>query len=72
MVALTYHPQPNWPRVHSAKGRLWVDWIDAESEMGWTRQLPQGGWDPAQLEVYSGAEDRDYHVRARIAVQALE
>jgi hypothetical protein len=71
-VTTTQFTGPNWPHVHSKKGRLWIDWIEGDNEMNWVRQQASGGWEPVQSEGFAGAEDRDYHVRGRIAVQAQE
>jgi len=71
-VAFSGHAGANWPQVHSRKGKLWIDWIDGESALSWRRQSQSGGWDPVQAEGFSNIEDRDYHVRARVKIQALD
>jgi hypothetical protein len=71
-VAVTQHPGPNWPEVHSAGGRMWVDWIDAGGEMAWIRQPAAGQWESVELVPFAGNEERDYHVRGRIAVLAKD
>jgi hypothetical protein len=71
-VALSVHAGPNWPQVHSRKGKLWVDWIDGDDAVNWRRRSQSGSWDPVQAEGFSGIEDRDYHVRARVKIQALD
>lgn len=72
VVAVTSHPDENWPEVHSANDRLWIDWVDGASEMAWTRRQESGGWDPVQTEPYSTIEIRDYHVRGAIRGHVLE
>jgi hypothetical protein len=71
-VAVTQHAGPNWPEVHSAGGRMWVDWIDAGGEMAWIRQPAAGQWESVELVPFAGNEERDYHVRGRIAVLAKD
>lgn len=71
-VATTQQIGANWPEVHSRNGRLWVDWIDINSNMSWRRMSEPGIWDPAAGEAYTGVEDRDFHVRGRIKAQAVE
>ncbi len=72
VVAITNHPGENRPEVHSRIGRLWVEWIDSEGEMSWIRELPGGGWDSPEYELFSNVEERDYFVRGRIKARALE
>jgi hypothetical protein len=72
VVAVTSHSDVNWPEVHSANDRLWVDWIDGASEMAWTRRQESGTWDPVQTEPYSTIEIRDFHVRGTIRGHVLE
>ena len=71
-LATSLNSESNWPRVHSAMGRLWVDWIDDVDEMSWTRQVVAGSWDPVQAEPFSGVEDRDYRARNTIRALALQ
>jgi hypothetical protein len=66
-VAVTQHAGHNWPEVHSAGNRMWVDWIDADGEMGWIRQPAPGLWEPVGLVPFANNEERDYHVRGRVA-----
>ena len=72
LVALTGGPEASWPQVHARSGRLWLDWIDLDGEMAWSRRLPAGGWGAVTLEVYVGLEDLRYHVRGRIKAQVLD
>jgi len=72
MLAITWHADANWPRIHEANGRLWVDWIDTVSDMTWTTEYGPGVWDPVQVEAYESTEERDYHVRGKIRMQVLE
>jgi hypothetical protein len=72
VLANTDHDKPNRPRVHSARGRLWVDWIDAEGEMTWTSRLIPDPWGPIEPKPFSSNEERDYHVRGEIESLALE
>jgi len=72
VVATTQHDGDNWPQVHSARGKLWVDWIDTHCDMGWTLQQPGGGWDPIQTELYETPEQRDYRVRRQVRILALQ
>jgi hypothetical protein len=51
---------------------LWVDWIDADGEMTWTRRMGPGPWDPIESESFATTEERDYHVRGEIEGQALD
>lgn len=72
IVATTNHVEPNRPQIHGHGPLLWVDWIDAEGEMTWTRRQALGPWDPIEVEAYSTTEERDYHVRGEIAGQAMD
>jgi hypothetical protein len=71
ILTTTLHAGENWPRVHSAAGRLWVDWIDSEYEMTWIRRLPAGSWEPVQIEDFQTPEEREFHVRGLIRELAL-
>ena len=72
MLAITQHAGANWPRIHEANDRLWVDWIDTASDMTWTKEHCSGVWDPIQVEAYESTEERDYHIRGKIRMQVLE
>jgi hypothetical protein len=72
MLATTLHADENWPRAHSVGERLWVDWIDAGSEMTWIRKIQAGPWEPVQIEIFQTPEEREFHVRGWIRVQALQ
>jgi hypothetical protein len=72
VLATTVHEDPNWPQIHSANDRLWVDWIDDVEDMTWTRQQGQGPWEPVETQLFATPEERDYHVRGEIKAQALE
>jgi hypothetical protein len=69
---VSQHPGPNLPRVHSALGILWVEWIDAEGEMIWTRRPPASSWDPIEIEAFATPQERDFHVRGAIRHHALQ
>lgn len=71
-LAVTSYAGANRPEVHSAGGKLWVDWIDSEGEMGWTRQQPSGSWTPVAVESFGTIEQREYHVRGAIKFQATQ
>jgi hypothetical protein len=71
-VAMTNELGANWPEVHSGGGKLWVDWIDGAGQMGWRRQPQPGVWDPVQVEPFSSAGERDYHVRGAVKALALQ
>lgn len=72
VVAITHNGDEVRPEVHSHSGRIWVDWIDSDAEMGWTRKDLQGQWEPLQYEPYLSIEERDYLVRGGIRMQAIE
>jgi hypothetical protein len=71
-LAVSQHPGDNWPQVHSAASVVWVDWIDAEGEMGWMRQPELDPWEPVQIETFAGPVERDFHVRGAIRLQATQ
>lgn len=71
-LAVTQHAGDNRPVLHDAGGTLWVDWIDADGEMAWRRQLSSGVWQPIEIEPFETNEERDYHVRGAIRVLALQ
>jgi hypothetical protein len=72
VLGSTLHAGPNWPEVHSRPGRFWVDWIDGEDVMSWTRQRVDGGWESLRDETFSNVEERELFVRGRIRAQAIE
>jgi hypothetical protein len=72
IVATTQHPGDNRPQIHSAGDQLWIDWIDGENDMAWTRQLVGGAWGPIQTEYFGTLEEREFHVRGLIRIHALE
>jgi hypothetical protein len=72
VVATTSHDGPNRPQVHSANGMIWIEWIEAEGEMRWTRRQLPDPWDPLELEPFVTAEQRDYHVRGAIKGRVLQ
>lgn len=72
VIATTNHDGPNRPQVHGAGAVLWVDWIDADGEMTWTRRQATGPWEPIEIEPYTTNEQRDFHVRGAIEGQALD
>jgi hypothetical protein len=72
ILTTTQYAAENRPRVHSAGGRIWVDWIDAEGEMTWIRQSQGGSWDPVQIEYFETPEQRDFHVRGLVRQRAQE
>lgn len=65
------------PQVHAHAGRLWVDWVDAETtggsgEVGWTRLDAQGHWEPFRYEPFANPEQRDYLVRGGVRLKAIQ
>lgn len=72
VIGSSTHEGPNWIEVHSDAGRLWVDWIDADDEMAWTRRRASGSWEPIQIEPYSGGEQRNFRSRGRIKHRAID
>jgi len=72
IVATSQHPGDNQPQIHSASDQLWIDWIDGENDMAWTRQLAGGAWGPIQTEYFGTLEEREFHVRGVIRIHALE
>lgn len=71
VVATTQHDEDNWPQVHSAQGRVWVDWIDTHCDLAWILQQPGGGWDPIETEYFETPEERDYRVRQQVRLLVL-
>jgi hypothetical protein len=67
----TYFSEESWPQVHSKRGRLWVDWIDADGELAWSEHQP-AGWTPVSIEPYVDSFDLEFHARGRVAAQVLE
>jgi hypothetical protein len=66
IVSSSGYDGANEPQVHSSGERVWVDWIDADDLMRWTRREADGSWTLLEAEPFAGIEDRDYHVRGRI------
>lgn len=71
VVATTYHAEPNAPRLHTAPGRWWVDWVDADGEMAFVTLDGSGVWSQPSIEPFSGLEDRDFGARERIRARVL-
>lgn len=55
-VALTQRTANLLTRMHSVAGHLWVDWIDSDSDIGYS-QFIGGTWESPQYESYSGEDD---------------
>jgi hypothetical protein len=72
VIAVTSHDGFNRPEAHSSGSVLWIDWLDSDGEMTWTRKEGSGTWDPIEVEPFTTNEERDYHVRETIEAQALE
>jgi hypothetical protein len=76
IVAITNNLGSVRPEVHVHAGRLWVDWIDAESngsgEMAWSRLDAQGHWEPLHYDAFATLEQRDWIVRGGVRLQAIE
>jgi hypothetical protein len=72
VLATSNHDEPNRPRVHSARGNLWVEWIDAEGEMTWMSRVLPDPWSDIEIEPYGSIEERDFHVRGEIEGLVLE
>ena len=77
VVAMTDNMGDVRPQVHSHAGRLWVDWIDAETnwgvgEMAWTRLSSSGHWEPIQYEPFGDREQRDYLTRGAARLKAIQ
>lgn len=72
VVASTDLADWNRPVVHSSSSILWIDWLDSEGDMTWTRKEPAGAWEPISYEPFGNDMDRDYHVRETIERQALD
>lgn len=73
VVALTHQTGDLAVEVHgtpSTTGRLWVDWIDSTTEMGWARWDPATGWGAVQTEPYATIEERDWLIRGLIRKKA--
>jgi len=72
VVGTTSHAEANRPQVYGSEGLLWVDWVDSEGEMTWTRRQGPDPWDPIRIEGFATTEERDYYVRGEIKAQALD
>ena len=72
-VALTNNPGEARPEVHSERGRLWVEWLDASATppgiLAWRRLGPRGLWEPIESVPFDTREDRDS--RARRVIRSL-
>ena len=72
VLAMTSFEGENWPQVHSDGSRLWVEWIDGDDQMTWTRQTVPNAWDPLSSETFTTIEEREYQVRQVIKSLATE
>jgi hypothetical protein len=75
IVALTNNLGAVRPEIHSQSGKVWIDWVDAETsgsgEVAWTCIDSQGQWQPLQYEPFANVEQRDYLVRGAVRMKAL-
>ena len=71
-IATSHYEGGNHVEVHSGLDVLWVDWVDTETEIGWTRDSGSGSWEPIQTESYSNLEDKDFNARGRVKRQAID
>lgn len=71
-IATTWHAGVNHPEIHARPSRVWLEWVDADGEMAWRRQLTSGSWEPVELEPYVTQEELEYHVRGEIRVLATQ
>lgn len=72
LVFSSFYTNDNWPQVHSANGRMWVEWIEDEDQMVWTVRQLSGSWDPLSTVYFSTVEERDYFTRGTIKGLALD
>jgi hypothetical protein len=77
VVAMTDNLGDVSPQVHSQSGRLWVDWVDAETtggsgELAWTRLTAPGQWDVIRYEPFATYEQRNYLTRGGAKLKALQ
>jgi hypothetical protein len=77
VVSITNNLGEVRPQVHAHAGRLWVDWVDAETtggsgEVAWIRLNAQGHWESIQYETFVSPEQRDYLVRGAVRMQAIQ
>jgi hypothetical protein len=73
IVAQTGHDGVVRPEVHSHAGRIWVDWVDDDDVVAWTRFDPVADvWTPIRTELFSGIEEREFHVRGAVRAKAIE
>jgi len=70
VVAITYYGSESRPQVHSHRGTLWLDWVDASGEMAWIRRDAAGQWEPIRYEPFDDPEALEFHVRGAIRRQA--
>ena len=78
IVATSNNPWELWPAARSHAGRFWVEWIDSTGanecpgEFGWMRWDPiLLQWGPKQIDPFATREERDFHVRPGIRLEAV-
>jgi len=71
VLAVTHFAGVVRPEIHSHNGRVWVDWVDSDGELGWTRRVGAGAWETLRYEPYGDATDREFDARARVRAQAI-
>jgi hypothetical protein len=77
VIAMTNNLGDVYPQVHSHAGRLWVDWVDAETsegsgEIAWTRMNAQGQWEPIHFDAFASYVEREYKVRSGVRVEVIQ
>jgi hypothetical protein len=71
VVGTTLHDSDNRVGIHAGIDRLWIEWIDDDGEMAWSRSFGPA-WEPIATEPFVSVEDREVFVRGRIRGMALD
>jgi len=77
VVAMTNNLDEVRPQVHSHAGKLWVDWVDAQTtggsgEVAWTRLDTLGHWEPIKFEAFGDQLQRSYLTRGGVRMLAIQ
>jgi hypothetical protein len=69
LIGVASRSNPLSVRINSESGRLWVDWVDSGTLLGWSEYV-NGAWASVLHEAYSGPSDLSA-ARERIRSQVI-
>lgn len=71
-VTVTPYLGVHRPKLNTAGGRMWVEWVDTDNLVCWDRQVQAGVWDGIGEEPFGSLEERVIHTPGRVRALALD